>query len=109
LDIIVALDCIAIITAVIEVNIKGILEDEEEEVEEEEEEEDIAVKQRLITNGIRMIAVNIAINGSGLKSKYCPFEKGRVNKSIIPTATIKNIPHDITKHVLVAKDKELVL
>ena len=103
MDIIVALDCIAIITAVIEVNIKGILE------EEEEVEEDIAVKQRLITNGIRMIAVNIAINGSGLKSKYCPFEKGRVNKSIIPTATIRKIPHDVTKHALVTKDKELVL
>lgn len=98
MDIIVALACIAIITAVIKVKIKGILE-----------EEDIAVKQRLITKGIRIIAVNIAVNGSGLKLKYCPFENGRVNIRIISTATIRNIPQDIAKHIRVEKDKELVL
>ena len=62
---IVAVACIAIITAVINVKIKGILHDN-----------DIEDKQILITNGITIIAVNIAVNGSGLKSKYCPFENG---------------------------------
>ena len=45
--------------ATIEVKIKGILVDD-----------DIENKQRLITNGIRTIAANIAANGSGLKLKY---------------------------------------
>ena len=90
-EIIVVVACIVIITAVIEVKIKGILEDE-----------DIENKQTLITKGIRIIAANIAVNGSGLKSKYWPFENGSVNIRIIPTATIKNTPHEITRPILTA-------
>ncbi len=95
---IVAVACITIMTAVIDVKIKGILQDK-----------DIEDKQRLITNGITIIAVNIAVNGSGLKSKCCPFENGSVNMRVSPTATIRKIPHDITRYNLEAKDKESVL
>jgi hypothetical protein len=95
---IVAVACIAIITAVIDVKIKGILHDD-----------DIEDKQILITNGITIIAVNIAVNGSGLKSKCCPFENGSENIRISPTATIRKTPHDITRYDLEAKDKESIL
>ncbi len=68
--------CTVMITADIEVKTKGILEE-------------IKKNEIPIINGIRIVADIMAASGSGLKSKYCPFENGRVNIRISPTATIK--------------------
>ena len=80
--------CIIIITDAIEVKVKGIFKDKDIE--------DVIV---LIIKGIKIIAIKIAENGSGLKLKYCPFENGRVNKKTISTATIRVTPQEIRKSI----------
>jgi hypothetical protein len=80
--------CTIIITEAIVLKVNGILKDEH-----------IEDKIILIIKGIEMIAIKIAENGSGLKLKYCPFEKGSVNKNIMSIATIRTTPQEIRKSI----------
>ena len=90
--------CTVIITAKIRVNINGVFKIEE-----------ISDRKILIIKGIKMTASNSAENGSGLKSKYWPFENGKVNKRIMPIATIRKTPQDIRKSIIPIFGKGSVL
>jgi hypothetical protein len=90
--------CIVTMTAIINVNVNGIFILEE------------TVDKKIdIINGINIIASNIAENGSGLKSKYCPFENGNVNIRIISVETMRETPLEIRKTILAMRGTGFVL
>jgi hypothetical protein len=74
------------ITAIIEVSIKGILL----LLVEKAEIFTATNKHKPIIKGMKVDAAITAANGLGLKSKYCPLENGSVNIKTMPTPTNKN-------------------
>ena len=86
------IDCIVMITATMEVKMKGILF-----LVGDEEILAAINKQMPSINGMETDAAIRATSGLGLKSKYWPLENGRVNIKTIPTATIKNTANPITR------------
>jgi hypothetical protein len=92
LEVIVVVDCMVMVTATMKVKIKGIL------LLVGNEEILIAINKQVPSiNGMETDVATKAASGSGLKSKYCPLEKGSVNIKTIPTATIKNTANPIIR------------
>ena len=88
----VVVNCMVMITATMKVRIKGTLL-----LVADAEMLTAIYKQIPSINGIETDVATKAASGLGLKSKYCPLEKGSVNIKTTPTATIKNTANPIIK------------